>query len=564
MRAQPDELQAQEVSGRLDVRRLARWLLGLRLVGLGAVVITALILQSLSEELLPLQPLLVVAGWGFGFSLLWILLWTLGVPPAMHGLLQLLGDVVLVTTVVYFTGGAWSPFAFLLLAPVMLAALMFGLPGALALAAASFFAYLAMVQLVGFHVLPPPATISALASPRPPSLTLQLVLTGAGFAAVALLASYLAHSLQVAEERLRRERATVARALALTQDVVRSVESGVVATDGEGRVLLANPAAKLVVAARPPLEGQRIQDVLPLSGVDWQNVLRRCMVGQAQKLEATLTSDGRPLGCTVTPLASQQSQVLGAVIHFRDLTEAQEEAKREKLRERMVAVGEMAASIAHEIRNPLAAISGAAQVLASRSGLAEEEQRLFRIVVNESKRLSGIIESFLTYARPPEPHWGPCDLAATLEETLELFSHSPELGPGHRLQRRIVPHQEPVLADEQLLRQAFFNLARNAIQAMPQGGTLTVEAFADGPFYVIRFSDEGEGVEEQKLQEIFQPFKAFRRGGTGLGLAVVYAVVNEHGGKIEVASRPGEGSTFTLFIPLRRPEAAGESEVKGS
>jgi two-component system sensor histidine kinase PilS (NtrC family) len=265
------------------------------------------------------------------------------------------------------------------------------------------------------------------------------------------------------------------------------------------------------------------------------------------------------VGCTVTPLASASQQVLGAVVHFRDLTEAQEAAKREKLRERMVTVGEMAASIAHEIRNPLAAISGAAQVLASRSSLLEEEQRLLRIVVSESKRLSGIIESFLTYARPPEPHWGPCDIANTLEETLELFSHSPEVGAHHRILRHIVPHGQPVRADGQLLRQAFFNLARNAIQAMPQGGTLRVEGFVEGPFYVIRFADEGEGMEAQKLEEIFQPFKGFRRGGTGLGLAVVYAIVNEHGGKITVDSRPGAGSTFSLYIPLKSEEELASS-----
>ncbi|MCX7895632.1 MAG: ATP-binding protein [Thermoanaerobaculum sp.] len=537
--------------GRLETKRVARWLLGIRILAIGAVIVTALVLQSLSEELLPLQPLFIVAGWGFALSLLWIALWLAGLNPYLHGLFQLIGDVVLVTTVVYFTGGAWSPFAFLLLAPVLLAALMYGLKGSLALAAAAFLAYLTMVQLVVFEVLPPPASISAFASPRPPSLTFQLALTAAGFTAVALLASYLAHSLQRAEQSLEAERAAAARAMALTVDVLRSVESGVLACDLAGRVLLANPAACAITGLHPPLEGKPIGEVLPLAGVAWDEVLARVALGFGQKLEGTITSSLRPLGCTVTPLASHTGEVLGAVAHFRDLTEAQEVARKEKLRERMVAAGEMAAGIAHEIRNPLASISGAAQVLATRTGLSDEERRLLRIVVNESRRLSNIIESFLNYARPPEPRWGPCQIASVLEETLDLFAHSSEVGPHHRILRHIIPHPKAVIADEQQLRQAFFNLARNAMQAMPDGGALTVEAFPQETNYVIRFRDEGEGMDPQRLDEIFQPFKAFRRGGTGLGLAVVYSIVSEHGGEVKVDSQPGEGSTFTLTLPMR-------------
>ncbi|MGQ9835814.1 MAG: two-component system sensor histidine kinase NtrB [Thermoanaerobaculaceae bacterium] len=541
-------------TGRLDVDRLARWLLGIRILAIGAVVVTALIVQSLSEQILPLQPIFTVAGWGFALSLLWLGLWLAALDAKAHALLQLLGDVLLVATIIYFTGGAWSPFAFLLLAPVLLAALMFGLRGALALAATAFFAYLAMVQLVVFRVLPPPASISALASPRPPSLTFQMLLTAVGFAAVALLASLLAHSLHRAEQSLQAERAAAARALALTEDVIRSVESGVFATDLTGTVLLANPAAMAICGQNHPLVGASLQKVLPLKGVDWDRLLARVAAREPQKLEAALLPSEKPLGCTITPLASQGGEVLGAVVNFRDLTEAHEAARREKLRERMVAVGEMAAGIAHEIRNPLASISGAAQVLVNRESFQEDERRLLRILVSESKRLSAIVESFLNYARPPDPQWGPCDVACTLEETLDLFAHSSELGPNHRIVKSITSHKDPILADGQLLRQAFFNLARNAIQAMPDGGTLRVEAFPDGPAYVIRFCDQGEGIEAQQLEEIFQPFKAFRRGGTGLGLAVVYSIINEHNGELSVTSDAGKGSVFTLRIPMKPAE----------
>jgi len=197
-----------------------------------------------------------------------------------------------------------------------------------------------------------------------------------------------------------------------------------------------------------------------------------------------------------------------------------------------------------------ASISGSAQVLGNLPGLTNNGRRLLQIVVEESRRLSGIIEAFLGYARPPDPHPAPCDIARTLEETLTLFAHSPEVTPAHVIELDIKPHPATVVADERQLRQAFFNLARNAIQAMPQGGTMRVQAHPEAGRYVIRWSDQGIGMQPQQIQEIFQPFKAFRRGGTGLGLSVVYSIVTDHNGEISVTSEPGRGTTFTLQLPL--------------
>lgn len=268
------------------------------------------------------------------------------------------------------------------------------------------------------------------------------------------------------------------------------------------------------------------------------------------RIDGTVAGSKLLLGCTVTALTYADGKLVGLVVHFRDLTEVREAARRERLRERMEAVGEMAAGIAHEIRNPLASISGSAQVLGKVPGLGEKEHRLSLIIVEESRRLSGIIESFLGYARPPDLQRGPCDIARTLDETLTLFRNSPEVTAAHRVVTEIKGHPQPVIADEQQLRQAFYNLARNAIQAMPHGGTMRVVAGPEGRDYVIRWSDGGVGMEPQQIQEIFQPFKSFREGGTGLGLAVVYSIVSDHQGDIVVDSEIGKGTTFTLRIPL--------------
>lgn len=537
----------------LPTATIGKWLVGLRLLAVSALLIGALVVQATTDEILPIGPLARLAGLSYLLSLVWIALWLVRCPADLHGALQLVGDLFITSMLIYITGGLSSPFPFLYLITVGLAALMFGLRGALTFAGGAFVLYGAMAEAMAFRFLPPPSFIPAAPPVGPSGLAFQIFVTGTGFGLVALLTSYLAHSLQRAEARLRGERAATARLFALSADVLRSVESGVLAADTEGRVVLANPAARSILRAFEPLEERTIAELLPMEGFDWDRVLRQAGAEIPLKVEAVVAGPGIPLGCTVTPLRGEGRALLGVVVHFRDLTEARAAAERVRLRERLAAVGEMAAGIAHEIRNPLASISGSAQVLGTLPGLGVKEKSLLRIIVEESRRLSGIIESFLGYARPPDPQRAPCDIARTLEEMLTLFANSPEVRGRHNIVADITPHTGSVVADEKQLRQAFYNLARNAIQAMPQGGTMHVQAREDGEHYVIRWQDEGIGMQPHEIHEIFQPFKAFRVGGTGLGLSVVYSIVTDHGGEIAVESKLGSGSTFTLRIPLARP-----------
>ncbi|MDD5564171.1 MAG: ATP-binding protein [Thermoanaerobaculaceae bacterium] len=534
----------------LPVERVAKWLLGLRLVAMSALLVGALLVQSTTDEILPIAPLARVAGLTYVLSLVWLALWVLRIPPRLHGALQLSGDLAIVTTLVYMTGGPASPFAFLFLIVLAVGALMFGLRGALTVAGAAFVLYGLVAEGIAFGVLKPSRFGPTVPPIGPSALAFQILVTGTGFAIVALLTSYLAHSLQRAEDRLQGEREASARLFAVSADVLRAVDSGVLAADVEGRVVLANPAAHRILRQTGPFEGRHLSSLLPLEGVHWRDVLDRLALGSPVRLEGAVVGGKVPIGCTVTALTDAAGTLVGLVVHFRDVTEAREAAKRERLRERMEAVGEMAAGIAHEIRNPLASISGSAQVLGKVPGLGPNERKLSRIIVEESRRLSNIIESFLGFARPPDPQRAPCDIALVLDETLTLFANSAEVTAKHRIATAILPHPGPVIADAQQLRQAFYNLARNAIQAMPQGGTMRVEAAPEGNDYVVRWCDEGVGMEPHQIQEIFQPFKAFRKGGTGLGLAVVYSIVSDHRGEIRVDSRPGKGTTFTLRIPL--------------
>lgn len=534
-------------------RAIVKWLMGLRLVAVSALFVGALLVQATTEEILPIVPLAWLAGFAYLLTLVWIALWLAHLSPTHHGALQLTGDLFLVVGLVYFTGGLTSPFPFLFLVPVGVAAVIFGLRGSLTMAGAAFVAYAAMAEAELYGFLRPPAFVGPRMPLPPSSMAFQIALNGAGFGLVALLTSYLAHSLQQAQSRLRGEQEATARFQALSADVLRSVDSGVVATDPDGTIIFANPAANRMLAAYLPLEGKPIGSAFPLAGIAWDDQLRQATHRQSVRLEGFLDGGGPPIGCTVTPLQTAGRAPLGFVVHFRDLTEVRAAAERDRLRQRLVAVGEMAAGMAHEIRNPLASISGSAQVLGRLPALEENDRRLLRIIVEESRRLSKIIEAFLGYARPSPPRRAPCALWETLSEVLSLFANSPEVTPAHTIETDIETLPHPIIADEAQWRQAFFNLARNAVQAMPDGGRMRVVARPEGSDYVISWSDEGVGMTAEQIREIFEPFKAFRTGGTGLGLSVVYSIVAEHGGDIAVTSEPGKGSTFVLRIPAVAP-----------
>jgi two-component system, NtrC family, sensor histidine kinase PilS len=224
------------------------------------------------------------------------------------------------------------------------------------------------------------------------------------------------------------------------------------------------------------------------------------------------------------------------------------------LKDRMAAVGELSAGIAHEIRNPLAAIAGSVQVLKNSKSLTEQEQRLMSIVLKESERLNKSISDFLRFVRPQERNTVEFDVAASLAETLELLANSPELHERHALVREIDPPSFFIVGDADQIRQVFWNIARNAVQAMPEGGRLYVRTRPSESEYAIDFVDSGKGMSSSDLQVLFQPFRTNFPSGTGLGMAISYRIVQEHGGKIEVTSQEGQGTAISIVLP-RRPRS---------
>jgi two-component system sensor histidine kinase PilS (NtrC family) len=533
-----------------------RWLMGLRLVVITTLFLGILLIQVNSEKILPLRNFYGLILFSYGLSLLYLILYARKLSPRVQSWMQLAGDIAVVTGIVYFTGGIYSPFSFLYLPVIAVAAILMR-GGGLIFAGVSAVAYGLLVDLMVFEVLPVPDNLAGIQVALPSSrVVIQLLTNVVGFVLLAILVSYLGESLRSAHSRLQEETQRTKRFAALTDHVVRSVGAGIVATDLQGRVLHINPAGARIldITGAESILGSDVEGIISLEDQSWGFLKTRARDRSVVRLEGSASTTGLKLGMTVGPLADENNNVVGFIVTFQDLSEIKIEAERQRMQERMAAVGEMAARMAHEIKNPLASISGSAQVLASAGNLDDNRQRLLHILVDESRRLSSILDGFLEYARSGSATFGPCDLSAMLRDCVNLLGRSEEHQEDHRL-RLNVPEGLVLRGEEHLLRQIFWNLSRNALQAMPNGGELEISATRENGRVVLRWRDTGVGMTEEIRRQAFEPFVTTRPGGTGLGLAVVYAAVAEHNGSVSIDSAPGSGTTVTVELPVHKEAA---------
>ncbi len=228
---------------------------------------------------------------------------------------------------------------------------------------------------------------------------------------------------------------------------------------------------------------------------------------------------------------------------YRELQNTFEQVKRA---DRLSAIGQLAAGLAHEIRNPLASIDGAAEVLQA-GAEAEVKSETLRIIRKECARLNRLLTSLLDFARPRRPEWREVNVREVLDSVVELVSHSARTGV--RFEPRASESLPKLLCDREQLAQVIMNLAINAAQAMPQGGTVRLDAREDQGGVMIEVSDEGTGVPPEHFDRIFDPFFTTKEAGTGLGLSVVHQIVSQHGGTVTARQNPGRGMTFTVFFP---------------
>jgi two-component system sensor histidine kinase PilS (NtrC family) len=454
---------------------------------------------------------------------------------------------------VYATGGIGSGFTFLFDLWVIVAAIVIGGRAAYASAALSAALLVAMSAAVHSGLLPP------LADQTEPPLTpggtaYFLGVNVSALFVVAWLVTSLVSRLERAGRGLERERARSADLAVLHSDIIHSLTVGLATTGVDGEILTINPAGRDIVGvADGSVEGQLLGKWLP----DLAAVLSGTSAEARGHGVATLP-DGTsvPIDYTVAPLLTAEGARRGSIVVFNDLTKVKRlEAALESARH-LAALGELAASLAHEIRNPLSAVSGSFQMLAARPDFNEEDRSLVDIVTREMMRMERLVTDMLEYARPREPDRRNVDLGATVGEVVRAFLM------GKESEGRAVEFESDdavfARADHAQIRQVVWNLLRNAAQVTDEGGTIrvAVERAETPGFAVILVADDGPGIPERELARIFDPFYSTRERGLGLGLAICRRIVDAHGGEIRVEPGKEGGTIFEIRLPAAEPPAS--------
>jgi two-component system sensor histidine kinase PilS (NtrC family) len=469
--------------------------------------------------------------------------------------LQFFADVLLVSWLVWTTGNVASPYVALYVVIISIASLFVGPRGAIitSVGSAAAFNTCALMALGGLG----PFAAQGVNSESIAN-TIQFVgLSDVSFLVVGLLAAKLADRQTRSDVQLAAATRSLADLRALHERIVESIRSGVITTDLQGHIFTFNAAAEEITGYK--VTDVRGQDASIFFGDMTRQIADSMNVATTGKVSPRFQADcltpnglALRLGFSIAPLSGESGEISGMVITFQDLTDIRALEETSRRQDRMAAVGRLAASIAHEIRNPLAAMRGSIQMLRSEMEGDTEQAQLMEIILRESDRLNKIVADYLNYARPRPAEMKNVDISALVADTFKLLKNSAELSPGHVLEEDLPNRPAIVSGDPEQLKQVCWNIARNALKSMPDGGKFGVSlAEVDGNRLRLSFSDTGCGMSPEQVERLFEPFTS-TTGGTGLGLSIVYQIIRDHSGTINVSSRQGRGTSITVELPVTR------------
>ena len=340
-------------------------------------------------------------------------------------------------------------------------------------------------------------------------------------------------------------------------NILGSMASGIVAFDLRGDITIFNRAAESMTnIARSEALGEGFSTLFSEQEALAAPIRRALEEAEVStNLEIPLIREsGGPviLNLSTSMLRDSEGKVIGAVASFNDISQVKKLEEEIKRSDRLATAGEMAAGLAHEIRNPLSGLRGSAQLLASELGKRDPRTEYAQVIVEEVDRVEGIIRKLLDLVKPMKPHFKKGNVNGILTDTLSFVLKSVKSGVEFEIVKDLDPSLPPIIIDEEGIRGAFMNILLNAFQAMPDGGLLMIrtELEDEGREVKITVADTGPGVPQQERELIFNPFYTLRRGGTGLGLSVTSRIIAEHGGSIRVESGGSEGSAFAISLPI--------------
>ncbi len=536
-----------------------RWMIILRLVAVTGMALPYFLLRMTDESRdLSFDFLFRGAGAVYVASLVYLVFLALRKPSgATQAYIQFTGDLLVITGLVYYFGGASSVFSILYLIVITEASVFLRRQAGVYIASFAWLLYAAVVYATtqGWAAQ---ATSDMALEPSALRLGYYLVIHLVGFYAVAFLTAHLARNVARAEEALVQKGERLAELRVAYRDVIESIPSGLMTTDTSGVVTSANLAAQDILLR--PLEqliGRHVYELGLFDEQTWRTLCGGAGQAARNRFDADYRLEDRKLtiGYTLSTL-SGGGQMAGFILIFQDLSEWRRLQEEHRLQERMAAVGQMASGLAHEIGNPLAAISGSVQMLSS--GVSEDspKSKLLNIILKESQRLDRTIKGFLQFARPKHAASVRFDVAALVAENVELLRNSNEVGVEHDIELELEPESVYLVGDRDQISQIFWNLTRNSLRAMSDGGRLRIVGqLVDGRYY-LEFVDTGCGMTAEEKERMFHPFRSYFDSGTGIGMAIVYRIVKEHDGQVYVESQPAKGTRVRVELPGAVPAAA--------
>jgi two-component system sensor histidine kinase PilS (NtrC family) len=537
---------------RFNERAWLAWLVKVRVIIISFLLAVELLIVNLTPNNVSSRLFITIVLVWYTISVFFIVLHSLWQEYRLQAIVQIFTDLAFATAVVYVTGGIDTFFNFLYPLVIIVASILLPRYWAYLTAAVSFICFGALLELSYFERIP-----SFQYSPRADLKSLQVVIVVnfCAYLAVAHLSSALAAKLRQAGMELRDKSGELLSLQALHENVIHSIRSALITTDLEGRITLMNvPGQKLLERTASSVYGRHISDLFVDRLPYLESISAQCEV-------RGLTPSGKEktFDVNVTALIVPEQGTIGYVYTFEDRTELRRLEGEVRMRDRLAAVGRLAAGIAHEIRNPLASIAGSINVLADVTPFNDEQKTLVDIITRESTRLNNIISDFLVYSREKSFKFSRMDMIPLLEDALVLLGHRSQTKELTIVRNYSLPEAFAAI-DADRIKQVFWNLLENAVRAMDGKGTITVSVRAIGDYLRISIRDTGPGIPANIAEKIFEPFQSHFEGGTGLGLAIVYQIVQAHGAKIFVQSTLGNGAEFTLEI-LHARAAEVETEV---
>ena len=542
------------------LRRKLLWMIGGRAAVITVLLGSAILIQLRGSGSFPTDPFFALIGLTYGLTVVWAL--TLRFVDRAPWLIdvQLACDALIVSAIVHLTGGVASYLSSLYTLPIIAASTLQSWRGGLMISVLGVLLYAALV-IAQYQGAPLPFIV--LESLPPARVAIFTVgLNVFGFMAVAGLTGYLAEGLRRAGAQLEETSTQLADLQAFNQHVIDSLMSGLATCDMQGRLMSFNRAAETITGVpstqalwRPVVEVLQLPDVFhPLF------VAGAPRPAPQRREYGFRRADGRDIemGITSAPLITPRGES-GFLFTFQDVTDWKKQERAARMQQRLAEVGEMAAGIAHEIRNPLASMAGSIQILRDELPLTPDQSQLMDIVLRESERLNETIKRILSFAKPQRAALADVDLRQVVTDAARLLENNVEVTERHQIVVDVPAGPLTVHADEAQIRQIVWNLATNGLRAMPNGGRLRLLARHDEPNgeVVIGVSDQGVGIAPEDMDGIFQPFRGGFSKGTGLGLSIVQKIASDYGGEVRVSSEKGKGTTVEVALPVAQHAEGG-------